>query len=352
MTTNIEMLNTQHTLDIPGLIFRGFQGEDDYAIMLETFKSSMNADSLKAGDTLEDYIIDFKHRPNFDHSKDILLVDVDGKNVANGNCWWNQEQTGAYRYSFWINLRPEWRGKGIEDSMAEYLLARLDEIASQHPAEAEKYYQIYTARTRQWQLDQLESLGFEPIRYIFRMSRPCSQPLEALPLPEGIEIRPVPPEKYRQVWDADQEAFRDHWGMAEPSEEHYQGWLKSSYFQPELWKVAWDGDEIAGMVLNFVDHAENEAYERLRGYTEDISTRRPWRRQGIASALLTQSIQMFQEMGMDETALSVDAENPSGALKLYEDVGYEEYRRWIVYRKPLTERIENYETSHQDHHVY
>ncbi|MEJ2511570.1 MAG: GNAT family N-acetyltransferase, partial [Anaerolineales bacterium] len=84
-------------------------------------------------------------------------------------------------------------------------------------------------------------------------------------------------------------------------------------------------------------HKENQKYNRLRGYTEDISVRRPWRRQGVARALLTQSIQMFIDMGMDETDLAVDAENPNGALQLYKSVGYEPFRTSMVYRKPLFE---------------
>ncbi|MFN2145864.1 MAG: GNAT family N-acetyltransferase, partial [Anaerolineales bacterium] len=74
---------------------------------------------------------------------------------------------------------------------------------------------------------------------------------------------------------------------------------------------------------------------RKRGYTESIATRRPWHKKGIASALLTRSIQMFIDMGMEETALGVDTENPSGALKLYQGVGYVEDKRQITYRKLL-----------------
>ena len=74
---------------------------------------------------------------------------------------------------------------------------------------------------------------------------------------------------------------------------------------------------------------------RKRGYTEGICTRRPWRKMGLARALLVQSMQMFKEMGMTETALSVDAENISGATRLYEGVGYRQVRQQVIYRKPL-----------------
>jgi ribosomal protein S18 acetylase RimI-like enzyme len=89
------------------------------------------------------------------------------------------------------------------------------------------------------------------------------------------------------------------------------------------------------MVLNFIDKQQNEEYDRKRGYTEGISVRRPWRRQGVARGLLTRSIKMFQEMGMEETALGVDVENPRGALNLYESVGYKETKRYTTFRKEM-----------------
>ena len=89
------------------------------------------------------------------------------------------------------------------------------------------------------------------------------------------------------------------------------------------------------MVLNRVDEAQNEQYERRRGYTQDIFVRRPWRRRGLARSLLVQSIRMFREMGMAETALGVDTQNPSGALRLYESTGYREVQRLTFFDKAL-----------------
>ena len=95
------------------------------------------------------------------------------------------------------------------------------------------------------------------------------------------------------------------------------------------------GDEVAGMVLNFINPAENDEYKRKRGYTEGISVRRPWRRRGLARSLLAQSLRYFKQLGMNEAALGVDTENPSGALKLYESVGFQSVKSFIEYRKPL-----------------
>ncbi len=111
--------------------------------------------------------------------------------------------------------------------------------------------------------------------------------------------------------------------------------LEDPLTDPSLWQVAWHGDEVAGMVLNFLDRAENEAMGRQRGYTEDIAVVKPYRQRGLAKGLITKSMRMFKEMGMTETALSVDTENPSGALKLYQNLGYSTDRKSVVYRKQL-----------------
>jgi ribosomal protein S18 acetylase RimI-like enzyme len=149
-------------------------------------------------------------------------------------------------------------------------------------------------------------------------------------------VRPATREEdYRKIMNADSEACADHFGFVPPTEADFQRWVNGPTFDPSLWKVAWEGDQVVGMVLNYIDQEENQAFNRKRGYTEDISVRPAWRRQGIARALLGQSIHMFQQMGMDETALAVDAENAYGALQFYEEIGFIQAKRYVNYRKKV-----------------
>ena len=132
-----------------------------------------------------------------------------------------------------------------------------------------------------------------------------------------------------------EEAYADHWGYAPRGEVDYSRWRTSRLFQPDLWKIAWDGDQVAGLVLNSVDEQRNDWNGVRRGYTRYVFVRHPWRRRGVARWLLTESIRMFSEMGMEETYLGVDTESPSGAHILYESLGYVPSRRHLVWRKPL-----------------
>jgi GNAT superfamily N-acetyltransferase len=165
-----------------------------------------------------------------------------------------------------------------------------------------------------------------------------SRDLEEIPiaeLPEGIKARPVKKGEERKIWEAANEAFRDHWGYAQPNDEHYTAYASSKYFQPELWQVAWDGEEVVASVMNFIDHDYNQKFNCQRGWTEDISTRKPWRHRGIAKALIVRSMHMHKALGMTEVALNVDTHNPTGALQLYQHLGYKKDKTFSTYRKPL-----------------
>lgn len=333
MSTQIKEIVIENAPDMKGLTFRGFRGKADYPVMAEIINAANQADGQDEIVKAEDIAINYEHIQRSDPQKDMVFIEIKGRPVGYGRCMWDMEEDRTYRYSMFVHLAPQGRGKGIGRPVMEYFLQRLTQIAEQHTDAKAKYFQTWSSDKRQWWNDMLEDLGFKKVRYGFGMRRPCDLPVEVTPLPEGIEVRPVEESHMRQIFDAEAEAFRDHWGYVAPTETDYEHWLAEPLHDPSLWKIAWDGDQVVGMVLNFINHEENETFERQRGYTEDISVRRPWRRQGVAQALLTRSIQMFIEMAMDETYLGVDAENPNGALQLYTKVGYEQDKLWLTYRK-------------------
>ena len=334
-TEVIQTLNVEEQRETSEITLRGFHGEEDFPLMAEIINTAKVVDDVERTTTVEEIKINYEHLVRSDPYKDMLFAEVNGEVVAYGRCWWDEELNGDRLYTFFVFQKPAWRGQGIGKAMADRLMLRLREIAAEHPASAPKYYQVWASDSETWYKGLITSLGFDAVRYGLSMTRPCADLVNPASLPERLEIRPVKPEHYRKIWDAQSEAFRDHWGYVEPTEKDYKAWQEWPTFQPEIWKVAWDGDEVVGMVLNFINHEENKEYDRKRGYTENISVRRPWRKQGVARALLTVSIEMFQEMGMEETALGVDTENPNGAKRLYESVGYREIKRFNTYRMKM-----------------
>ena len=111
-------------------------------------------------------------------------------------------------------------------------------------------------------------------------------------------------------------------GWLRRSEERLQRWLESPSFDPSLWVIAWDGDEVAAGNVNAIEAEENAALGIKRGWLHSVFTRRQWRKRGLANALIAHSLQLMKERGMDYGILGVDADNPTGALGLYERNGF------------------------------
>ena len=323
--------------NIEGIVFRGFRGEADYPGMVAILEGSKEFDQIKQTNTLEDMQRTYSHLVNCDPFQDMLLAEAEGEAIAYCRVFWEQKLEGDRVYYHFGTVLPEWRRKGIGRAMLRWCERRLRIIASEHSQEGERYLQTFGADTLIGKDKLALSEGYEPIRYEFEMARSLEGDLPKVPMPPGLEVRPVLDEHIQPIWDASTEAFRDHWGYTEPTEENYQEWLEGRTFNPKLWKVAWDGDQVAGMVQNYIDERENEEYGRKRGYTEEISVRRPWRRRGLARALIAESFHLLRDLGMEEAALGVDTENLSGALRLYESMGFEQVKRWTDYRKPLEE---------------
>jgi mycothiol synthase len=318
---------------IAGLIFRRFRGEVDYPVMVAILDACNVADDYVYINTVTDVASTFAHLKNCDPYRDMLFAEVDGETIAFSRVWWGEE--GDTRLYIPLGfVHPAWRRKGLGTAMLHYNEARLREIAREHPA-GDKFFRVWTTDKEYGAWALFTKFGYEPVRHYIEMSRPNDVLLPNAPMPVGLEVRPVAPEQYRAVWDAKEEARQDHWGYAPATDADFERWTETRTFAPHLWKVAWDGDQVAGMVLNRLDVEENAQYGRKRGYTKDIFVRRPWRRRGLARSLLVQSIEMFKVMGMEETALGVDTQNPSGALRLYESVGYQEGKRHTFFNKRM-----------------
>ena len=331
---------------IPGLTFRRFRGEADYPLMVAILDACNAADGLEYINNVGEIAWVFAHLANCDPVRDMLFAEVGGEAVAFSRVWWVEETAagaGERLYKSLGFIHPNWRRRGLGAAMLRYGEGRLRDIAREHPAETTKLLRVWATNQEHGAQSLFARAGYEPVRTYVEMLRPIDAPLPAAPMPAGLEVRPVQQEHIRAVWEAMQETRRDHWGYVPPTENDYERWTQGRLFAPGLWRVAWapaveggaGGDEVAGMVLNRLDEEQNAVYGRKRGYTQDIFVRRPWRRRGLARSLLVQSIHMFREMGMEETALGVDTQNPSGALHLYESVGYRPVRSHVFFNKRM-----------------
>ena len=335
MLTNKSILPNAPAL--AGLSFRGFQGEADYPKMVAVVNGSRDADENDELETLANVTNTYTHLVNCDPYEDMLVVEVDGQMAGYARVSWRDALDGSRLYEHLSFLMPRWRGRGVEREMLHFCERRLHEIAAHHVAGQLRFLQsaVFHGETARRQL--LESAGYAPARHFYEMARPDLENIPEAPLPPGLEIRPARPEHYRAVWEALTEAFQDHWGNVSRGEEDYQSWLGNDEFQPHLWQVAWDvaTNQVAGMVLGCIFEDENARFHRRQGWLEDIAVRRPWRRRGLARALIAESLRDLEARGMTRAALGVDTENTTGALRVYERMGFVPEKRHAVYRKSM-----------------
>ena len=138
----------------------------------------------------------------------------------------------------------------------------------------------------------------------------------------------------RRTYEAMRDAFDRPLGRGPPlvrAWKHERIAEAGDRFDPSLWFLAVDGDEIAGISIC---HPTARYAEEL-GYISVLGVRRGWRRKGLARALLLHSFDAFRQRGRPGASLQVDAANPTGALALYESVGMTALPRFEVWEKPL-----------------
>ena len=183
----------------------------------------------------------------------------------------------------------------------------------------------------------IEQYGLQQFRHSFRMQIDMDSPPPTPSWPQGIAVRMANPEQEIEViYMVDDEAFLDHYGyISEPHDEGFERYkhmfLEDEGYDPSLWFLTMDGEDIAGLCLG-----RNSSYEdKDSGYIHSLGVRRPWRSRGIGLALLHQAFGEYYRRGKRKVALGVDAENLTGALDLYKKAGMYIHRQFDLYQKIL-----------------
>lgn len=303
--------------------------------MAACVNASYVADGDESFRTAEDIARDYANFTACVPERDVWIAEAGGEIAGYVRGWAFSQADGLHLYPQFGVVAPQWRRRGVGTALLAWVEARQREMASGFAEARGHAYQAMVNEGEAARAALLQKAGYRPERYFFSMVRPTLDGIADFALPEGLELRPVQPDHYRPIWDAYLRAFETHWGYSAPDEADYQAWFKSKVFQPRLWQVAWDTrtGEVAGQVRGFIDETYNATTGRKRGWTEFISVGVPWRRRGLARALISHSLRAQKAAGMLESALGVDGENFDGATRVYADCGFLVSRRNCLYRK-------------------
>lgn len=252
---------------------------------------------------------------------EVLLAEEDGQVVGYGDRW--REET---RDRSWLDVRAR---AGRADVGAA-LLAEL-ERRSAPDIDPGALSMGYVSSVDATMRGVFEAARYESIRASYRMSI-ALDPLALPEWPEGIAVGTFRTEDEALVHAAHQESFRDHWEHTDETIEEWRKWMIAGpQFDPSLWFVAREAGEVVGISLCTVHSSGDPEH----GFCRVLAVRRPWRRRGLALALLRHSFLEMKRRGMTKASLGVDAENLTGAVALYARAGMHVERRSDCYSKEL-----------------
>jgi len=227
-----------------------------------------------------------------------------------------------------VYVHPEHCGRGLGGALIAAMERRAVELAAALPAGVSGTLVVW-AQPEDECTGALDDRGFAAVRRFFEMKTGVGGALAAPRWPDGIAMRTLRPGRdERRLHAADTEAFAEHY-MFEPRsyEEWRQSHIDRADFDPALWLIAWDGDEIAGYAAAMISVDG--------GFVDDLAVRRPWRGRGLGTALLLAEFRELAARGARVARLYVDAQNETGAVALYEHAGMVVARRFTAYGKAL-----------------
>ena len=273
--------------------------------------------------------------------ENLFLFEVKDKLVAYGR---TQLEEGPNDSTFlvWGLVHPDWRRRGIGTRVMRRVEQRIHERLGEasHPT---VYARAWCPLAREDRQALYRKMGYELVRYFFNMERPLHWEGSPIEVPEPSYPAGIAVQTLEERPDLDavvltvNEAFRDHWGHTDTTLEQWQHWTNDPNHQPELWFLAWDAekDEPAGICGTGIEHERNARVGREEGWVHVLGVRRPYRQQGLGRALLLTGVRALQDEGVKWAMLSADTENLTGALRLYEGVGFQPAKRSAIFRKTI-----------------
>lgn len=250
-----------------------------------------------------------------------LVIAPDGRVVGCYEVW--DLNDPAVRVGTWGRTHPDFRGMGIGSTLLEWAINRAFQAVPRAPEGARVVMQSHVRSINKAAGKLLQDFGFKSIRYSWRMVIELNGEPATPSWPDGISVRTMHPGmEETRILQVIREIFKDHWGYLEtPFEDDLERWIhfinSKEDFDPNLCFLAMEGEEIIGVSLCFPKQHDDPDL----GWVDTLGVRQPWRRRGVALALLHRSFQEFHKRGICKVGLGVDAQSLTGATHLYRKAG-------------------------------
>ncbi|TCO47617.1 mycothiol synthase [Kribbella antiqua] len=281
-------------------------------------------------------LVDELEDPHLDPATDTIGLWADGRMIAYGKLHASDTVIDLDRVGTEGTVHPEWRRRGIGTALMPWLMNRAGELhAAKHP-EAPGEVTGNRISTNVGAERLFQKFGFEERRYFFDMKRPLDQPVPTAALEGGLRLVPFDTSMDEALRLTHNEVFLDHWGSTPKDADSWKTWFTGARaFRGGMSYVVLDGTTIAAYVLGYEWEADTEVTGSRDLYIGQVGTVKSYRGRGLARVTLAKVLAKAAEAGYQRAGLGVDADNPTGALGLYERLGFSVSSKWVSYGLPL-----------------
>lgn len=208
---------------------------------------------------------------------------------------------------------------GLRDTLMDHVLRRIRELTiGQKDAQIEINFQYFPYEMES--IAFVTSKGFPYKGSIYLMQRDLNNNLPSIEVPPGFMLKP-----WRLESQQERELYVQARNLCFPnapiSLEEWVYFMSSPSWSTATNFAIFDKDRLAGCLTAYWDEEQNRNLSKKIGYTEYIFVCPQWRRKGLASAMISKSLDFLQYNGMHYAQLQVRTNNRD-ALNLYEKLGF------------------------------
>lgn len=283
--------------------------------------------------TPRDDIEDFFEMSSFVPETDSLIgVDADGRIVAYS--FVNRASTADTRVQVYVagTVHPELRGRGIGRQLLDWGIARAQQMLAESDSTLPAWILNYQYENVTAARGLARRAGMREERWFTSMNRVLADDIPQTSLPEGLRLVQYTPELSAATMAARNDSFRDHWGSQPVTAERWDSFVTNPFFRHDLsWVVVDDADTVVAFALGNVleDDFELQGYSSV--YIALIGVVRAHRGKHLAPAVIAAQLRAAREAGLERADLDVDSESPTGANRLYENLGFTATEREVAY---------------------
>jgi mycothiol synthase len=312
---------------------RSFKGEADLEAIAYLINTCETVDKLESGTSVSELRDEF-NTPFVNQAHDLKLWEDCNNQLLGFGRLWIPDPSEVIDGFLGFQVHPSVRGGNIETQIIQWAEQRMQEVRQEKGLPVKLRSGARDKHTERIVI--LENHGFVSDRYFFTMQRSLTEIIPQPQFPSGFTLRQVKPEDAEALTELFNQSFVDHWNHHDSTVEYVKYEMAQQNYRAELDLIATAADgTFAAFCYSVINREENIRKGRQEGYIAILGTRRGFRRIGLGRAMLLSGLHRLKGFGMDTASLGVDADNPNGALRLYESVGFSKLFTWIAYGKDV-----------------